>query len=783
MVGIKILGAQGNRAEKSNTTCIQVSKNTLIDAGNIIQGLGEDAQYINNIFLSHSHLDHIIDSAFLIDNFFAKRETPLKIYALPQTLESLQKHLFNWEIWPDFSTINLIKTKIPSIEFIPIEFYKEYTIEDNITLTPIPSVHTVPTCGYVIKSPEGSIVFSGDTFQNPDLWNLINTNKDIKALLIDVSFPNKQFQVAVDSKHLTAKFLKEDMAFLKRDDLLLYINHIKPFYKKEIVKELLDIGINKDSILEDGEIISFESGKIIERKTSDEDKINKLLKIGTALSAENNLNNLLEMIVEEAKSLTNADGGTLYLVENNELHFTVVQTDSLDIKMGGTHGEITWPSLPLCLDSQTKNKNMVAVLCALENRVINIPDVYEADGFAFDGTKKFDASTGYKSKSMLVIPLVNHEKTVIGVLQLINKQSILDKDTQAFNKEDENITLSLASQAAVALTNVILIDGLENLLESFLKSIIYTMGKKSSHTAGHIKRMVRLSVMMAQKINDDQSVYKDKRYSEEEIKMINIAALMHDIGKLTTPEQIVEKSRKLETIFDRIELIETRVELIKSVLEVSLYKKQITQVYFESEIKILNDDLAFMKNINIGTEFLPDTDVLRVENIQKKNYTIDGKNYIIITENEAYNLSVQKGTITKEERDIINDHAKVSVDILNKLPFPKKYEAIPEISGNHHEKINGKGYPAGLKGDEISFEARILAIADIFEALTASDRPYKKANPLSSAMKILYFMAKDDDLDREMVKFFYNSGLYLDYANKHLPKRSIDEVNIDFNSL
>ncbi|MGB3750560.1 MAG: 3',5'-cyclic-nucleotide phosphodiesterase, partial [Arcobacteraceae bacterium] len=322
MVGIKILGAQGNRAEKSNTTCIQVSKNTLIDAGNIIQGLGEDAQYINNIFLSHSHLDHIIDSAFLIDNFFAKREIPLKIYALSSTIESLKKHLFNWEIWPDFSNINLVKTKTPSLKFIPIEFYKEYKIEDDITLIPIPAVHTVPTCGFIIKSLEGSIVFSGDTFKNSDLWNLINSNKDIKALLIDVSFPNKQFQVASDSKHLTAKFLKEEMNFLKRDDLSLYINHIKPFYKKEIVDELLEIGINKDAILEDGEIISFESGKIIQRKTSDEDKINKLLKVGTALSAENNLNNLLEMIVEEAKSLTNADGGTLYLVENNELHFT-----------------------------------------------------------------------------------------------------------------------------------------------------------------------------------------------------------------------------------------------------------------------------------------------------------------------------------------------------------------------------------------------------------------------------------------------------------------------------
>ncbi|MDC0933131.1 HD domain-containing protein, partial [Arcobacteraceae bacterium] len=137
----------------------------------------------------------------------------------------------------------------------------------------------------------------------------------------------------------------------------------------------------------------------------------------------------------------------------------------------------------------------------------------------------------------------------------------------------------------------------------------------------------------------------------------------------------------------------------------------------------------------------------------------------------------------KEERDIINDHAKITLKILNQLPFPKKYSSVPEISGNHHEKINGKGYPRGLKGDEISFEARILAIADIFEALTASDRPYKKANKLSAAMKILYFMAKDDELDRDLVKFFYNSGLYLEYANKLLPKSSIDEVTIDFNDL
>ena len=167
-----------------------------------------------------------------------------------------------------------------------------------------------------------------------------------------------------------------------------------------------------------------------------------------------------------------------------------------------------------------------------------------------------------------------------------------------------------------------------------------------------------------------------------------------------------------------------------------------------------------------------DANVECIQSMAKTPWVIDGVSYALLTENEAYNLSVQRGTLTKEERDIINEHAKISVDILNELPFPKKYQQIPQISGNHHEKINGKGYPQGLKEHEISFEARILAIADIFEALTASDRPYKKGNSIAQAMKILYFMAKEDDLDRNLVKFFYKSGLYLEYAQAHLPKEA-----------
>ena len=289
--------------------------------------------------------------------------------------------------------------------------------------------------------------------------------------------------------------------------------------------------------------------------------------------------------------------------------------------------------------------------------------------------------------------------------------------------------------------------------------------------------------MLAEAISHDNTFYKDKHFSAEEIKQINFAALMHDIGKLATPEQVVDKSTKLEALFDRIALVEARIEIIKKALHVAFLEQKITYDEKVEKETLLDEYLQVIQISNKGAEFTSNDKVEMIQKIALEPWVIDGVNYIILTENEAYNLSVQKGTLTKEERDIINDHAKISVDILNELPFPKKYKEIPQISGNHHEKISGKGYPQGLKGDEISFEARILAIADVFEALTASDRPYKKGNPLSSAMKILYFMAKDDELDKELVKFFYNSGLYLQYAQELLPQSSIDEVTVDFSTL
>ncbi len=780
MKGIRVLGASGSMGKNQYTTCLQITNNTLIDAGNIMQSLGDNAKDIETIFLTHSHLDHIIDIAYLMDNSFTKRKNPLKIFALQESIDVIKKNIFNWKVWPDFSQLNLPNTSIPSCEFIQIEYEKMYHIGHGITLMPFKSNHTVECCGYVIKNGKGGILFSADTYKNDKIWEIVNSDRDIKSIIMDVSFSNKYAKLAIDSKHLTPQILEDELLKLQRDDVKIYVNHLKPSFREDIIKELKECSFNS-LVLEKDDVVKFEGDKI-STLSSEKDKLDKLNLIGISLSSEKDIDKLLELIIKDAKKLTDADGGTLYLMQDKYLHFKVVQTDSLNIKMGGTSGVIKWQPLPLYIKDKP-NRKMVAVTCALDGKVINIPDVYNVDSFNFEGTKAFDKSTGYRSKSMLVVPLKNHEDKVIGVLQLINKIDSFSGDIKAFDKNDEEITLSLASQAAVAITNNTLIRDLERLLEAFLKSIIYAIGKKSKHTAGHIKRMVKLSMMITRAINKDNMLFKDKKFDQNDMKVINWAALMHDIGKLSIPEYILDKSKKLEGIYDGVEFVRFRIELIKKELEKAYLKKEISEEMVIKEKKYLDESLIKIIESNRGDNFLSDDDVMLFDELSEKVYRFDDTIYKVLSKDEAVRLSVRIGTLTQEERKIINSHAKITVGILDKLPFPDRYKRIPEIAGNHHEKLNGKGYPKGLKGDQISFEARILAIADIFEALTASDRPYKKANPLSLAMNILYKMAKDGELDKDIVKFFYKSGLYLEYAKKLLPKSSIDSVNINFDDL
>jgi len=513
--------------------------------------------------------------------------------------------------------------------------------------------------------------------------------------------------------------------------------------------------------------------------------IEQLNEIGYLLTEEKDFQVVMKKILTTAKRLSHADAGTFYLLSDDEksLEFTAVQTDSLGVSLSKADGTIPWPNLPLYNQEGEENTINISVNCAIHDKLLNIEDVYHSKEFDFQGPKAFDKSTGYRTQSMLVVPMKSYDHTIIGVLQLINKKDTYGNSIP-FERADEKLILSMASQAAVSITQTRLVSDLEKLLDSFVQSIATAIGEKSKYTQGHINRVAELTLTIANALNEDTEFYKDINFTQEQIDELDLSAWMHDVGKITTPDHIIDKATKLEAIYDRIESIQVRFELLQKEKKINMLrdivlkpdqKEEITQKY-NDEITAIQSDLNFLQTINFGSEFMADEYVERVYQIAEYQITVEGKQKSILTQDEIKNLCITKGTLTEEERQIINNHAKLSYDILNSLPFPHKYKRVPEIAGGHHEKINGEGYPLGLKGDEISFEARIIAIADIFESLTASDRPYKKPNTIKQSLRILKFMVKDGELDEDLVKFFINKKLYLDYAKNNLYESQIDTL-------
>ena len=507
------------------------------------------------------------------------------------------------------------------------------------------------------------------------------------------------------------------------------------------------------------------------------EQIRKLSDIGRALSGVHDLNILLEMIVDQARSFTNADAGTLYIVENNTLRFQIVQNDSLKIRMGGKTGE-TIPFPPV----ELKETNVSAYV-AIKGESINIPDVYDTDLFDFTGPKKFDQSTGYRSKSMLVVPMRNHENDVIGVLQLLNATNPANNQVIEFSQDYENLSESLASQAAVAITNAKLISNMNELFEAFVKVMATAIDEKSPVTGGHIRRVADLTLTMAEFIHDhDQGIYKDVKFSPDQMYELRIAAYMHDIGKVTTPVEIVEKAKKLQTIFDRIHFVRLRMDYIIQKVKLENQEKKIEMLQngsdpdkiknldteSENQIQELIDIRTFINKCNEPGEFLEDETLERLKEISHRTFTdSEGNEQPFLSEDELLNLSIRRGSITESERRKMQDHAAVTLRMLQQIPFTKKLKNIPNFAGAHHEFINGNGYPLGLKGDEIPFEGRIMAVTDIAEALTASDRPYKKAMPLETVYRILRSMSEKGELDNDLVELFIENEIYKIYQKKH----------------
>ncbi len=508
-----------------------------------------------------------------------------------------------------------------------------------------------------------------------------------------------------------------------------------------------------------------------------ENRINQYAKIGIALSAEKDINRLLEMIVDEAQALSNADAGTLYIIskDRKRLRFEIMNNNTLNQKMGGTHSKITGlPDVELYTNGESNYSN-VSSYVALTGETVNLPDVYQTNKFNLTGTRKYDTSTGYRSISMIVIPLKNHENSIIGVLQLLNAKDPETGEIIEFSDKYEDVLASLASQAAVALTNRQLIQDLENLFYAFIKSIAMTIDEKSPYTGGHIKRVVGLTMLIAETINKTfEGPLSTIHFNEDEMEELRISAWMHDVGKMTSPEYIVDKATRLETITDRIESVKTRFDLIEKIFENDhlMHKIQIIEKghNVESEIRRLDQkmsagienlhqDFEFIKSCNTEA-FLDDEKINRLEIIAAKTYNHNNEDLPFLTDNELRNLSVRKGTLLEEERKVIENHAKMTLKITEQLPFPEKLSKVPEFAAGHHEKLDGSGYPNGLSGNELPIQTRIMAIADIFEALTARDRPYKKATDIDQVLKILTSMKNNNLIDPDIYDIFIGKQLY-----------------------
>src|SRR5215213_6784036 len=519
-------------------------------------------------------------------------------------------------------------------------------------------------------------------------------------------------------------------------------------------------------------------------------RLEQLNTIGASLSAERDINRLLESILAAAKTITRADGGTLYRVTDEKtLRFEIVRTSSLKYYLGGSTGNPV-PFYPIQLYKDGKpNNSMVAAYAALTGKTVNIADAYTADGFDFSGTRAFDSKTGYRSKSFLTVPMKNHEGEAIGVLQLLNAQDPRTGEIVAFSASDQRLAESLASQAAVALTNRMLINQLEALFESFISLINGAIDEKSPYTGGHCQRVPVLTMLLAEAVNETkEGPLAEFHMSDKDRYELKIAGLLHDCGKVTTPVHVVDKATKLETIFDRIQLIDTRFEVLKRDAEITwlksrkgldaMRKSEVDRAY-RARLRQLDDDRKFLHACNIGGERMRDEDIERVKRIAAayRWRDVSGHEGDFLSDDEVKNLTIRAGTLTEDERKIINHHIVATIRMLEALPWPKHLTSVPEYAGGHHERMDGKGYPKGLTREQMSVQARCMGIADIFEALTARDRPYKKGKTLSEALTILGKFKLNGHIDPDLFDVFMWEKVYEKYAEEFMMPDQIDAVD------
>jgi len=510
--------------------------------------------------------------------------------------------------------------------------------------------------------------------------------------------------------------------------------------------------------------------------------LERLHEVGLALSSERDREQLVERILLEAKRLCHADGGTLYLADRGEaLAFAIMHNDTLGRTSPGAARAVDGlPRIPLRLPGGGENRHHIAACAANARRTIHVPDAYAATEFDFSGTRRFDAETGYRSRSCLAVPLLGASAGVIGVLQLINAQDPATGRVVAFDPLRQGVVEAMAAHAAVALDNQQLLAAQRRLLDGFMQAIAEAIDAKSSHTGGHCARVPVLTTMLAEAVcRTTDGPFAAFDLNASQWRELRVAAWLHDCGKIITPEHVMEKATKLEGIHDGIELVRTRAEALRAQLELEHVRAggRPDDRGLARSLAELADDVRFLERVNQGGESMSNADRERIVRVGTRTVSLQGVEVALLDADTVARLSVARGTLTPEERLLVNGHMVHTIRMLERLPFPEDLARVPEYAGGHHERMDGTGYPRGIYAGDMSVPARMMAIADVFEALTARDRPYKTGKPLSETMAIMGRMKAENHLDPELFDEFVRSGVYRSYAERYLPRELLDAVD------
>ena len=501
----------------------------------------------------------------------------------------------------------------------------------------------------------------------------------------------------------------------------------------------------------------------------------------------------IEIVFNEISKLYNVDGKSYYRIfQDNMLVIEMILNETMGMRL--LSKDKTIPSdlkFPLYKNNKP-NVDNISCMTANENKIINVDDVYSDTTFDFSGAKEFDKIKNYKTQSILSIPLNDYKREVVGVIQLINPRNN-NGELICFNKKMVEEMSDFISQISSFLSISNLIQDLENLFDSMIRLVAQAIDEKSKYTGDHCQKVPEIAIMITENIcKTDKGYFKDFNLSKEELREMEIASWLHDTGKIAISPNISDKSTKLERITNGLDIIRYKIEILKRDRTISFLENKIECINnnkinkIDSLEKQLNKDIKDLDLLfrsickaNEGGETLSDELKEKILEASKLKITIDKISQLFLDDYEKQALLIELGTLTESERKEMERHVTLTYQLLNELPFPKEYKNVPIIAGLHHEKLDGSGYPFGKNKDEIITQARILCFADIFEALIAKNRPYKKPYKLSKAIKMMHKLSADNKLDKEIFNAFLTEKIYLICAEKFMDKEYIDKININ----